>query len=368
MDEASSSTGETSDPLAAVLAHIVVYFDCNDTLKPHSAVDIQQYFLNSDKCRSFSELFSDINLIRRALLNKHGRDELKVYYNIGFIIYRSVEDIIATSTFTSTTGYRMKFLTLGTAQSNLVREFRGMSAAASAKCTKDQRVQAIARHIQTAMTLGEALKTAIPSTTCTPSPTFESTFTSATRSATKPIDLVDYDHFKTYSVQEKVKIICELFDAAGLSAEEKVVKYLMTDVISRNIIMTNVESEVVRETNGLRRQMQEEGLDKTTTYCKAYYNKPVGIVAEQIQRVKSNCPLFFSVILKTVCAVSFNDNYSAALKQKSSMDSMILANNKNSKSTTHDDLIRRCFRHRTPAALTGLLHKVSELYVLAAPV
>jgi hypothetical protein len=113
--------------------------------------------------------------------------------------------------------------------------------------------------------------------------------------------------------------------------------------------------------------MQEVGLDKTTTYCKADY-KSVGIVAEQIQRVKSNCPLFFSAILKTVCAVSFNDNYSAALKQKSSMDSMILANNKNRKSTTHDDLIRRCFRNRTPAALTGLLHKVSELYVLAAPV
>jgi hypothetical protein len=127
MDETSLSTGQTSDPLASVLAHIVVYFDCNDTLKPHSAVDIQQYFLNSDKCRSFSELFSDINLIRRALLNKHGRHELKVYYNIGFIIFRSVEDIIATSTFTSTTRYRIKFSTLGTTQSNLVREFRGVS-------------------------------------------------------------------------------------------------------------------------------------------------------------------------------------------------------------------------------------------------
>jgi hypothetical protein len=295
MDEASSSTGQPSDPLASVLAHIVVYFDCNDTLKPHGVVDIQQYFLNSDKCRSFSELFSDITLIRRALLNKHGRHELKVYYNIGFIIFRSVEDIIATSTFTSSTGYLMKYLTLGTTQSNLVREFRGMSAAASAKCTKDQRVQAIAQHIQIAMTLGEALKTVIPSTTCSPSPTFESTITSATRSATNivtdaargevrtrsqssksdraltkrplahfgrrprqnrpvgshatghttPIDLVDDDHFKTYSVQEQVKIICNLFDAAGLSAKEKVVKYLMTDVISRNIIMTNVESEVV---------------------------------------------------------------------------------------------------------------------------
>jgi hypothetical protein len=66
-----------------------------------------------------------------------------------------------------------------------------MSVAASAKCTKVQIVLAIAQHIQIAKTLGEAVKTAMPSTTCTSPPTFESTFTSATKSATTPIDLVD---------------------------------------------------------------------------------------------------------------------------------------------------------------------------------
>jgi hypothetical protein len=105
-------------------------------------------------------------------------------------------------------------------QSNLVREFKGMSAADSAKCTKAQRVQAIALHIQSAMMLGKTAKYAIPTVAFTPSPIFESTFASAIRSATTPIDLVDYEHLRTYSVQEQVKIICDLLDAAGLSAKE----------------------------------------------------------------------------------------------------------------------------------------------------
>jgi hypothetical protein len=135
-------------------------------------------------------------------------------------------------------------------------------------------------------------------------------------------------------VKEQVTIISDLFDAAGISSKEKVVRYLMTDVIYRNIIMTNVESEIIREMNGLKKKMQEEGLDKTSTYCKADYKKPVGVISEQIQRVKTKYPLFFNVILKTVCADSSNDNYSAALKQKNTMDTLILTDNKNSKTTT----------------------------------
>jgi hypothetical protein len=266
--------------------------------------------------------------------------------------------MIVTSTFTSTTGYRMKFSAIGVPQPNLVREFRGMSDSDSAECTKFQRVQAIAQRIQSAIALGEAVKNATPSATFSPSPTFETTFTSATRSASTPIDLIDYQHFKTYSVKEQVTII----SAAGISSKEKVVRYLMTDVIYRNIIMTNVESEIIREMNGLKKQMQEEGLDKTSTYCKADYKKPVGVISEQIQRVKTKCPLFFNVILKTVCADSFNDNYSVALKQKNTMDTLILTDNKNRKTTTQADLIKLCFRNRIPLALTVLLQRVPELY------
>ena len=64
MDETSMSTGCPTDRLASILSHIVVYFDCEDTLKTHSAVDIQKYFLNSEKCRHLSDLFSDINMIK----------------------------------------------------------------------------------------------------------------------------------------------------------------------------------------------------------------------------------------------------------------------------------------------------------------
>ena len=114
-------TGCPADHLASIISHIVVYFDCKDTLKTHSAVDIQKYFLNSEKCRHFSDLFSDINMIKRALLNKHGRHELKTYYNIGFTIFRTMDDKIVTPAFTSTTGYRNT--ALRTPRPNLVPEF-----------------------------------------------------------------------------------------------------------------------------------------------------------------------------------------------------------------------------------------------------
>jgi hypothetical protein len=32
------------EPLASIFAHIIVYFDCDKTLKPQSAVDIQSFF------------------------------------------------------------------------------------------------------------------------------------------------------------------------------------------------------------------------------------------------------------------------------------------------------------------------------------
>ena len=107
-----------------------------------------------------------------------------------------------------------------------------MRDADSVTFTKDQRVKAISQHIQSAMTLGVAVKNAIPSTTFTPARTFEDAFTSATRSST-PMDLIDHEHFRKCSVQEQVTIICVLFDCAGLSAKEKVVKCLMTVVISK---------------------------------------------------------------------------------------------------------------------------------------
>ena len=207
------STGCPTDRLASILSHIVVYFDCEDTLKTHSAVDIQKYFLNSEKCRHLSDLFSDINMIKRALLNKHGRHKLKTCYNIEFTIFRTMDDKIVTPAFTTTTGYRIIFSALGTPRPNLVREFKGTRDATTTEFSKDQRVQAIYEHIHSAMALGEAVKNAIPSNMHTPSRTFEDTFTSATRSASTPIDLVDHEHFKMFSVQEQVTIICDLFDA-----------------------------------------------------------------------------------------------------------------------------------------------------------
>jgi hypothetical protein len=48
MDEFFSLSGDTIEPLASILSHIVVYFDCDNALKPHRAVDIQFYFQNSE--------------------------------------------------------------------------------------------------------------------------------------------------------------------------------------------------------------------------------------------------------------------------------------------------------------------------------
>jgi hypothetical protein len=51
MDELSSLSGHLMEPLALILAHIIVYFDCDDTLKPQCAVDIQRFFQNSENLK-----------------------------------------------------------------------------------------------------------------------------------------------------------------------------------------------------------------------------------------------------------------------------------------------------------------------------
>jgi hypothetical protein len=71
------------------------------------------------------------------------------------------------------------------------------------------------------------LKTSATSTNTPGVDSFEDVFTSATRSASTPIDLVDYDHFRLHSVNEQVKVICTLFEIVQLSTKEKVVGQLI---------------------------------------------------------------------------------------------------------------------------------------------
>ena len=97
------------EPLASILSHIIVYFDCEDTLKPQSAVDIQRFFQNSEKLKFISPLFSDLNVIRKAIQNKFGQTELTKFYNIDFRNFRTVEDLIFTPEYTSTSGFRLRF-------------------------------------------------------------------------------------------------------------------------------------------------------------------------------------------------------------------------------------------------------------------
>lgn len=94
MNEPFLTTGRPAVSLASILTHIVVYFDCLSTLTAHSAVDIQKYFQNSEMFSTFSNLFCDIDLIKRALLNKYGREVLSKYYNIEFLRYRTSDDLI----------------------------------------------------------------------------------------------------------------------------------------------------------------------------------------------------------------------------------------------------------------------------------
>jgi hypothetical protein len=69
MDKLSSLSGHLMEPLASILAHIIVYFDCDDTLKPHCAVDIQRFFQNSENLKFTSPLFMILQFKESMLLN-----------------------------------------------------------------------------------------------------------------------------------------------------------------------------------------------------------------------------------------------------------------------------------------------------------
>jgi hypothetical protein len=363
MDELSSLSGHPMEPLALILAYIIVYFDCDDTLKPQSAVDIQRFFQNSENLKSISPLFSDINVIRRAIQNKFGRLELNKFYNIEIRNFRTAEDLIVTPEYTSTSGFRLRFPCKGVSTANLIREFRGVDNAVSVTYSASQRVEAISQRIQNAMTVGESLKRSATPTTIDSTPgseSFEDVFASATRSAPTP-SIIDYDYFRQFSVQEQVTVICNLFEVAQLGAKEKVVKQLIDGQASNSIIMLHVEQEIKKQMKAYKSQIQEEGLDKTSTYCTADYKNPVGVITEQITRVKTTCPLLFDVLLKTVCAKSFKQTYNAAFNQKSTLEELLKNNRVSKKITTHHEINKRCFGNRPPSALTRILLSVEGM-------
>jgi hypothetical protein len=357
MDELSSLSGHPTGPLTLILSHIIVYFDCEDVAKPQSAVDIQRFFQNSEKLKLVSPLFTDIYMIRKAVQNKFGRTELSKFYNIDFLNFRTAEDLIVTPEYTSNSGFRLRFPCKGVSKANLVREFKGVDDAISVTYSASQRVKAISQHIQNAMTIGDSLKRSAVSSSIDSTPgtePFEDVLTSATRSAPTP-SIVDYDYFRQFSVQEQVKVICTLFDVAQLGAKEKVIKHLIDGQVSNSIIVLHVEQEIEKQMMAYKKQTGVEGLDKSSTYCKADYKKPVGVVTEQITRVKSKCPLLFGVLLKTVCARSFNETYNAAINQKSALDELLKCNRVNKRITTHQEIKKSCFGKRTPSALTKIL-------------
>jgi hypothetical protein len=69
MDELSSLPGHLMEPLVSILGHIIVYFDCDDTLKPQCAVDIQRFFQNSENFKFTSPLFMILQFKESMLLN-----------------------------------------------------------------------------------------------------------------------------------------------------------------------------------------------------------------------------------------------------------------------------------------------------------
>jgi hypothetical protein len=64
MDELSSPPGHLMEPLASI-----VYSDCDDTLKPPCAVDIQRFFQNSENITFTSPLFMILQFKESMLLN-----------------------------------------------------------------------------------------------------------------------------------------------------------------------------------------------------------------------------------------------------------------------------------------------------------
>jgi hypothetical protein len=57
------------EPPASILAYIIVYFDCDKTLKPQCAVDIQRFFQNSENLNLISPLFMILQFKESMLLN-----------------------------------------------------------------------------------------------------------------------------------------------------------------------------------------------------------------------------------------------------------------------------------------------------------
>jgi hypothetical protein len=57
MDELSSLSGHLMEPLASILAHIIAFFDCDDTLNHNVQLDIQRFFQNSENLKFTSPLF-----------------------------------------------------------------------------------------------------------------------------------------------------------------------------------------------------------------------------------------------------------------------------------------------------------------------
>jgi hypothetical protein len=49
MDELQSQSGHPIGPLASTLSHIIVYSDCEDTLKPYRATDVKKNLENCNK-------------------------------------------------------------------------------------------------------------------------------------------------------------------------------------------------------------------------------------------------------------------------------------------------------------------------------
>jgi hypothetical protein len=54
------------------------------------------WFQNSENLKFISPLFSDINVIRKAIQNKFGRTELTKHYNIQFYTFGRVDDLVVT--------------------------------------------------------------------------------------------------------------------------------------------------------------------------------------------------------------------------------------------------------------------------------
>jgi hypothetical protein len=116
-----------------------------------------------------------------------------------------------------------------------------------------------------------------------------------------------------------------------------------------------------------KRQIQEEGLDKSSTYCTGDYKKPVGNVTEQITRVKTKCTLLFDVNFKTVCEQSFKERYNTAFNQKSTLEELLENNGVYKTTTTCLEINKRCFSNRAPSALTKILLSVEDITTSSTP-